>query len=180
MPRKKTIAQILYFPVWFILGSSLLISCDDKSQESQLPDITSTFTQNQPLPTEILTLAGQKFTVELAFTRPSRSRGLMFRKNMPPNSGMLFVFASSAPRNFYMKNCLIDLDALFIKADGAIANIQTMKVPQPAKPLKYYYSKSPVKYVLELPAGAAKKLGLKPDQKIELPPRVTRIIPEPD
>ena len=68
-----------------------------------------------------------------------------------------------------MKNCLIDLDAVFIKADGTIANIVNMKVPVQDKSLKYYRSKGPIKYAIELPAGTALRLGLAAGQKINMP-----------
>ena len=132
------------------------------------------------LPTADINLAGENFTVELAFTDRTRRKGLMFRSHLPDHTGMLFIFADSRQRSFYMKNCLIDLDILFITADGTIATVTTMTVPTPGKPLKYYPSGVPTKYALELPAGTAARLKLKVAQKIELPPRIRNITPKPD
>ena len=132
------------------------------------------------LPVDTLDIAGETFNVELAFTRAGRTRGLMFRRELPPDSGMFFIFDKSRLRRFYMKNCLIDLDAVFIKADGEIATVANMAVPVPGRSLRTYPSGTPVKYVLELPAGTASRLGLRPGQIITIPPRIQNIIPDPD
>jgi uncharacterized membrane protein (UPF0127 family) len=132
------------------------------------------------LPTETIMLAGEEFTVELAFTRRDRTRGLMFRDELAANAGMLFVFERSLPRTFHMENCLIDLDILFIKADGAIAQINTMQAPPPGELSKNYSCALPCKYVLELSAGSAEKKNITTGMKITLPRRIKTIIPEPD
>ena len=71
-----------------------------------------------------------------------------------------------------MKNCLIDLDALFIDPNGKIVKIVTMKAPIPGEPLMEYCSDLPVKYALELPAGSATRLSLRPGQIISWPEEV--------
>ena len=132
------------------------------------------------LPTEAMTLGGETFTVELAFTRYTRGLGLMFRRELEADRGMLFIFAGARPRQFYMRNCLIDLDAVFIRPDGGIDTIYTMLKPVDGEALRFYSSDSPVQYVLELPAGTAQRLGLQPGQHIKLPERVRAIFPEAD
>ena len=57
--------------------------------------------------------AGQRFTVELALSRQEQTRGLMFRDELPRNTGMLFIFNNEAPRSFWMKNTRIPLDILY-------------------------------------------------------------------
>jgi hypothetical protein len=104
----------------------------------------------------------------------------MFRKSLGKNEGMFFVFKYSRDQSFYMKNCFVDLDILFIHEAGTIANIETMKAPVKGEPLVYYHSKGPTKYALELPAGTALRLQLQPGQTIDLPARIGRIIPEAD
>ena len=160
-----------------VLATILLTagSCEERPREGAV----ATGTQ-EGLPIETLVVGGEEFTVELACTRSSRQRGLMFREELPANSGMLFVFDQPRPRSFYMKNCLIDLDVVFITGDGAIVKAITMRAPRPGEPLKYYSSGLPAKYALELPAGTARRLGLALGQKIELPRRVIQLTAEPD
>jgi len=162
--------------VWVV---SVISSCDEKPK-SNTASPADPFSSAVSLPTERLTIGGEVFTVELAFQQHTRLRGLMFRESLPANAGMLFLFEREKPRSFYMKNCLIDLDILFIKADGEIARISTMKVPEPGKPLIYYSCETPVKYVLELPAGTAGRLGIKAGQKIVLTSRITNALPDPE
>ena len=130
------------------------------------------------LSTQMMKVGSRDFTVELAFTDQSRERGLMYRDKLGSNEGMLFIFPRERQLNFYMKNCLIDLDILYIRETGEIAKIMTMKKPQAGKPLADYYSDVPVKYALELPVGTAGELGLKKGDMIEIPSRVEKIRPE--
>ena len=168
----------------FLLSLVLCLgfSCDDKTGTSTRPvsKPSSTVSKTSSLPTQQLEIAGETFIVELAFTSHSRQTGLMGRPELASDRGMLFVFADSQPRSFYMKNCLIDLDALFIKPDGTIDTITTMVKPAPGKPLRYYPSRTAIQYVLELPSGTAHRLKLRPGHKIEMPERVKNIIPEMD
>jgi hypothetical protein len=155
-------------------------SCDDETGTSESVPVSSSVNQLPPAPTETLTIGGETYTVELAFQRHVRQKGLMFRDQLEPNTGMLFVFAHEKPRVFYMKNCLIDLDILFMKASGEIAQITTMKVPEPGKPLIYYRCETPVQYAMELSAGTVACLGLEVGRKIALTRRIRNILPDPD
>jgi uncharacterized membrane protein (UPF0127 family) len=169
-------------PFLLSLFLCLSFSCDDKTDTSTRPvsKSSSSVSKTSSLPIQQLEIAGETFVVELAFTRRSRQTGLMGRRELASDRGMLFVFADSQVRSFYMKNCLIDLDALFIKPDGAIDTITTMVKPAPGKPLRYYPSRTAIQYVLELPSGTAQRLKLRPGDKIELPKRVRNIIAEMD
>lgn len=168
----------LLIPITLVWVVSQVFSCD--KSKSNAPAAPDSLPSSVSLPVEKLTIGGEVFTVELAFQQHSRLRGLMFRESLPANAGMLFLFDREKPRSFYMKNCLIDLDILFIKADGEIALISTMKTPEPGKPLIYYPCEIPVKYVLELPAGTAQRLGIKAGQKIILTSRIANALPDPD
>ena len=97
------------------------------------------------------------FTVEIADTEQSRERGLMFRQRLPEGRGMLFDFGEPRPVSMWMKNTYISLDMLFIRADGTIAYIAENTVP---KSLDTIGITEPVKAVLELPAGTARKLDI--------------------
>lgn len=126
---------------------------------------------NNPQPDTIeLNLNGSKYNLEVAKTIPQRTKGLMGRSTLPGSSGMIFIFDFDIPQTFWMKNTLIPLDMIFIKSDGTITNILTA-TPEPSTPdnqLKLYHSTSPVKYVIELNAGDATKLKLKPGEIINL------------
>jgi len=86
----------------------------------------------------------------------------MFRKEMPANEGMLFVFEQSAGQCFWMKNTFLPLTAAFIADDGTIVNLADMQ-PQS---LDSHCSTKPVRYVLEMHKGWFAKRGLKAGSKV--------------
>lgn len=105
------------------------------------------------------------FTVEVAATDEQRMRGLMFRRQLAPDAGMLFDFNESAPVSMWMKNTFIPLDMLFIAADGRIVDIAERTVPQSLQPLG---PAIPVRYVLEVNGGVSARLGLRPGDRVEI------------
>jgi uncharacterized membrane protein (UPF0127 family) len=105
-----------------------------------------------------------KFEVEVVTTPADRERGLMFRKSMASNAGMLFIYPNEKPVSFWMKNTLIPLDMLFVTAAGAIAHIAHNAVPMDETPID---SGAPVKAVLELNGGTAQALGIKEGDRVE-------------
>ena len=100
------------------------------------------------------------FLLEVADTGEERARGLMNRPSLPPDRGMLFVWADESVRGFWMLNTLIPLDILFIDEQRMVVDIQTM-VPEPDVPaseLTVYQSAGPaIQYALEVNAGAAER-----------------------
>ncbi|MDD4901650.1 MAG: DUF192 domain-containing protein [Patescibacteria group bacterium] len=94
---------------------------------------------------------------ELAQAPAELERGLMFRKSLPADSGMLFIFPQEAPQSFWMKNTLIPLDMIFISADDKIVDIKNDFSPCTADPCPVYQSVAPAKYVLEVNAGIVQK-----------------------
>ena len=103
------------------------------------------------------------FAVELATNDEERSRGLMFRKELPEGKGMLFDFKTEQPVAFWMKNTYVSLDMIFIRADGRILSIAENTEPLSERPVP---SGGPVRGVLEVVAGTAKKLGIKPGDRV--------------
>ena len=103
-----------------------------------------------------------RFTVEIADTPETWEHGLMERTALAPDAGMLFIFPDVVPRAFWMMNTLIPLDMLFIGADRRIINIQDNALPcAPPRRCSTYQSTAPAKYVLEIPGGRARTLGLR-------------------
>jgi hypothetical protein len=98
------------------------------------------------------------FTVELAISPTQQSQGLMYRRSMAPDAGMLFVYSRPQPTSFWMKNTFIPLDMIFIGADGKIVNIKQRTVPQSLAPVR---SKGDVLAVLDLNGGTSSRLGIK-------------------
>jgi len=105
-----------------------------------------------------------KFEVEIVATPAEREKGLMFRKSLAANAGMLFIYPDEEPVSFWMKNTLIPLDMLFLKADGSIAHIARNAVPLDETPIS---SDAPVKAVLEVKGGTADALGIKEGDRVE-------------
>lgn len=116
----------------------------------------------QKLPAIQLNAGMHLITAEVAQTPEQRTIGLMFRKSMGANEGMLFVFEQATEQCFWMKNTLIPLQVAFLADDGAVVNIENM-APQT---LDGHCSAKPVRYVLEMNDGWFAKRGIKPGSKI--------------
>lgn len=99
---------------------------------------------------------------QVAASPEQRSTGLMFRKDMPPSEGMLFVFEQPAVQCFWMKNTLLPLSAAFVADDGTIVNLADMK-PQTTDS---HCSTQPVRFVLEMNQGWFGKKGIKAGFKL--------------
>lgn len=119
----------------------------------------------QPLErVEIVTRSGvHVFDVEMALTPEQRSTGLMHRKELAPGRGMLFDFEGEGPISMWMKNTYVSLDMIFIRADGRIARIAQNTTPLSEMVIP---SGAPVKAVLEVVAGTAKRLGIAPGDRV--------------
>jgi uncharacterized protein len=106
------------------------------------------------------------FEVELADTMQERAVGLMYRRHMDRDHGMLFDMETTAEANFWMENTYISLDIIFIGEDGKVVSI-IENAPTLSRALQR--SGGPVRFVLELNAGLARKIGLKPGDKVSHP-----------
>lgn len=118
-------------------------------------------------PLAIVTDEGRhEFQVELAATPEERSRGLMFRRSMPEDQGMLFDFGRVQPVSMWMRNTYIPLDMLFISETGEIVRIAADTEPLSERTIS---SGQPVLSVLELNAGTARRLGIEAGDRVEHP-----------
>jgi uncharacterized membrane protein (UPF0127 family) len=131
------LALIFYFPAWAASAEPLVIHAGGSAY---------------------------KFEVEIVTTPETRAQGLMYRKSMAANAGMLFLYPDSQPVSFWMKNTLIPLDMLFLKADGSIAHIAHNAVPLDETPID---SGAAVNAVLEVNGGTAATLGIKEGDRVE-------------
>lgn len=106
------------------------------------------------------------FQVEVMRTPEQRARGLMHRRYLPADRGMLFDFGRTEPVAMWMENTYIPLDMLFIRADGTIARIAENTEPLSQRTIP---SGEPVLSVLEINGGVSRSLGLKPGDRVEHP-----------
>jgi uncharacterized membrane protein (UPF0127 family) len=102
----------------------------------------------------------------VATTPREQAQGLMFRRSMPENAGMLFVYDRPQPAAMWMKNTLIPLDMVFIAPDSTVLRIESNTEPFSTKVIP---SDGPITAVLELNAGQAKKIGLRRGDKVIYP-----------
>jgi uncharacterized protein len=106
-----------------------------------------------------------RFTVEVAATAEQQERGLMFRKSLAGDRGMIFPYEPAQEVAFWMKNTLIPLDIIFVRSDGTIVRIANAKAldetPLPAG--------EPIAVVLEIRGGRAAELGIKAGDTVDWP-----------
>lgn len=127
--------------------------------------------------------------LELALTPEEHTRGLMSRRSLPDDAGMLFVFRDTRPRAFWMKNTLIPLDILFLDAHGKVVATHTMNVEPPCRPgepellyelrLPSYPSDKSAQFAIELNAGQLELNGIRVGDTIDLHrEQLLRLIPQ--
>jgi len=135
-------------PFSFLLRTAALLACvlalPAQAQQAQLPEVQ-------------LTAGVNLIHAELADDFPSRMQGLMYRKSLAPNGGMLFVFDNPDTQCMWMKNTLIPLSVAFLADDGTIVNIADMQ-PRTEDP---HCAASPVRYALEMEQGWFARHGVR-------------------
>jgi uncharacterized protein len=112
---------------------------------------------NKGLATMTQQIGSKTLTLEIATTPEQQQIGLMNRKSMPPDKGMIFVFNPPRQVHFWMKNTYIPLSAAFVAEDGTVVKIADMD------PLseKHHSTDAPVKFVIEVNQGVLKDAGLR-------------------
>ena len=116
------------------------------------------------VPLTIQTATGKhRYTVEVAASPQAQETGMMYRRSMPANHGMIFPFATSRVLTFWMENTWLPLDLVFIGDDGKVVSIAA-----DAKPMSrdIISSQVPARSVLELNGGEAARIGLRPGDMV--------------
>jgi len=162
LPQIKKIGSLIAPLLIGDQGEVALIAFDSRVR------VLQNFTTDSELITKSLkTDSGDhNFAIEISTTDQERALGLMFRRSLPENAGMLFLYDRPQPATMWMKNTLIPLDMVFISADGKVHRIE-----QNAEPFSTTLipSEGPILGVLELNGGEAAKIELKRGDKVLYP-----------
>lgn len=164
MTRRKKLIPIIIMLVMTIVTAFILHSCDAQS--------TDTF---------MVKISGKWFTLETAITNEKQKLGLGFRDFIDDDGGMIFINDTDEARRFWMIDCLIDMDIIYVDKSGYIVSCYTMKAVPLQQPdetrLQYearvnrdasYPSLGKARYIIELKAGKNKELDLKRGNKLDL------------
>ncbi len=130
--------------------------------QSREADLDSTFDASV-LIIESAEPACYRLDIYLAVTRRQRAQGLMFVRDLPEMTGMLFIYETDEILSIWMKNTFIPLDIVFVASDGRPINTHRNAQPQT---LDSRRAEDPARYVLELNAGMADRLGLTPEARL--------------
>ena len=117
------------------------------------------------LDTMDVTISGQVLRIEIARTEEEQAKGLMFRKTLPEDHGMLFPYEADRKLSFWMKDTAIPLSIAFIAADGTIKEIYDMKPFS----LNTVSSRQSVRFALEVNQGLFSRLGIEVGDRLEFP-----------
>jgi uncharacterized membrane protein (UPF0127 family) len=130
------------------------------------------------LPVETVLLNGKPFELEVAATRAHVEKGMSGRRELAENAGMLFCFPQSNILNFWMIDCLMDLDVAYLDRTGKVTDVYTMKAEAPQgkeesrqaylNRLKRYPSSVDCLFAIEVRPGLLQKIGVKPGTQVKL------------
>ncbi len=133
---------------------------------------------------ERLEMGDRTWTLEVAASEDAIRQGLMNRPDIPDGTGMLFVFPTPRVHEFWMANCMVDIDVIFIDGQSRITTLHQMKAEPPRSPresvwqyhqrLPLYSSRIPVQFAIELPAGSIQDLNLHTGDAVNLDVRRLR------
>lgn len=169
--------RIAAIPFLFVLlVASGAIGQDDKQAAAK-----------KKIPKEEVVIGQETFKLEVAANEKSRAQGLMNRKTIDDDGGMIFIYKGAQFRRFWMKNCLVDIDLLYLDGRGRIVSLHKMKKEPPRsenesvidyeRRLKRYPSRRPAQFIIELKAGSIDRLKAKVSETIELDlPKLRQIV----
>lgn len=123
-------------------------------------------------------IAGETFDLELKIDQEARTKGMMHRTSISSSGGMLFIFPDTKNRSFWMKNCLVHIDLIFLDSRGIVTSLYEMLIEPPQTQdesiwayegrLNNYWSIGPARFAIELAPGSIKRLQLEINDKINL------------
>jgi len=173
---KKPAASVKFSPISPVFLLLALVACRADAEPSAKPESNpepkTTPVASSPA-TSTFEVCGNSFDLEISKTNETRAKGLMFRKKVDPDKGMIFIFRDERPQTFWMKNVPIGLDILYFDKKGQLVSSQTM---EPASPLMKdmflprYASQGSAQFVVELAAGSFAKWPPKQLENCKLSP----------
>ena len=152
--------RVLQYRIAVILVAFLSLSAMGKAEEVENDASSRIAIESLSVTTKDGT---HDFTVEVVQEKEDVMRGLMHREHLDQDAGMLFDFKRVRDISFWMKNTLIPLDIIFIKADGTIANIAENTTPLSEETIP---AAAPILGVLEINGGLSAKLGIKAGDRV--------------
>ena len=160
--RRALWPNVLILSAVPILG----LGCAACRKKAKAPDKTVQGPSNHFVTVRLITTQGKKVPVraELAVREQDRETGLMYRGQLDPGTGMLFVFPTEEPLVFWMKNTLIPLDMIFVRSDKTVAGVVRNAAPMTTTARRV---DEPTQYVLEVPGGFCAKHGIGRGAKLE-------------
>ncbi len=143
---------------------ALLAACSTPAKQAPA-DATPQTTELPTIPVTVASNTGEViFTAEVADDPGERQKGLMFRESLTDTAAMVFLFATEQPRTFWMKNTLIPLDMIFIRADRTILGVVANATPRTLTPRGVPGASQ---FVLEIRGGLAAELGIEAGQEVK-------------
>ncbi len=116
------------------------------------------------------TPTGTTLVLEVARSTAERARGLMGRAEVPPGTGMIFFFERPGRHSFWMLQCLVELDLVWLDAQGTVVDVEVAAPPCAAEPCPSYFPDGAASVVIEVAAHEAARLGLVPGARVLLAP----------
>ncbi len=153
--------SLLLFLVWSAVLPAVALQAPGQTW-AQTTGGLATF-ERETLAIETASKGRRDFNIELALSPEQKAQGLMFRRDMAEDAGMLFVYRRARVINMWMKNTLIPLDMLFIDSTGLIVKIVERTVPMSLTSIS---SDAPALAVLELNGGSAARFGIAPGDRV--------------
>jgi uncharacterized membrane protein (UPF0127 family) len=168
--RGRGLVWLLLVGAWLALG---LTACErDRGSGPSTPSAASGPAQVSSQPDEgrpegavRMKIGRETFTLEVAATDRARQIGLMHRRSMPQDRGMIFVFPRADDLGFWMKNTHIPLDIVYLDENGRVVSVKRMKPLDETR----VESDAPAKYAIELNEGAAGRAGVKVGDMLTIP-----------